>query len=210
MSRSEYQYRNSNRLPIPKRLKDRGALHMLYKGERLSLPQSDLDILVKTALRDRATMSADEIEVSRPTDEQRPVVSRIAQMLGLAESQTASLLYCGWAPPHDDMLFAGVNFISVVIHTGPSPYRVFALSQGRCPDGDYGLRSQTIHVSPGDVFHLDPTTPHCAFPVSPHQDSFLVLLQFEITVETAKDLADLVKTVPPAKEEPFRGGTLPD
>ena len=113
------------------------------------------------------------------------------QILGL--HLFPELLYCRWAAPHTDNTFDQQLFVSLVLGTGPSPYRVESLvpTIAEHPNGRHSPQLSfercSIELMPGMVFVLDPLVPHYASPENPHQNSLLPLLQVRLPYQTARE-----------------------
>jgi hypothetical protein len=103
------------------------------------------------------------------------------------------LLYCRWAAPHTDNMFDKELFVSLVLGTGPGPYRLESLvpTIKEHPDGRRSPRLDfercRIELKAGDVFVFDPLVPHYASPENPHQQSLLSLLQVRLPYRNARE-----------------------
>lgn len=119
------------------------------------------------------------------------------QMIAVQQKQglhlSPELLYCRWAAPHTDNMFDKELFVSLVLGTGPGPYRLESLvpTIEEHPDG---LRSPRLdfercrlELKAGDVFVFDPLVPHYASPENPHEESLLSLLQVRLPYRTVRE-----------------------
>lgn len=115
------------------------------------------------------------------------------------------LLYCRWAAPHTDNMFDKELFLSLVLGTGPSPYRVESLVPifTRHLDGRrtprFGFERHSMEISQGALFLLDPLVPHYASPVNPHQDCLLSLLQIRLPYRDQRERARWIRQLAPER-----------
>lgn len=113
------------------------------------------------------------------------------------------LLYCRWAATHTDNMFDKELFLSLVLGTGPSPYRVESLVPifTRHLDGRrtprFGFERHSMELSQGALFLLDPLIPHYASPVNPHQDCLLSLLQIRLPYRDQRERARWIRQLAP-------------
>lgn len=113
------------------------------------------------------------------------------------------LLYCRWAATHTDNMFDKELFLSLVVGTGPSPYRVESLVPifTRHLDGRrtprFGFERHSMEISQGALFLLDPLVPHYASPVTPHQDCLLSLLQIRLPYRDQRERARWIRQLAP-------------
>lgn len=197
-----------NRLPVPPTV---AGHHLLYKSE-LQAPAQASDMamiaeLTKAMVLERG-LNPSEIEAfafSRYAGENpaaHEALRRLLAAMGASDctDSDACVIACHWAAPHVDELFCGKAFASLVLHTGPERYVVKTFHTGPRKKAKVGLTlsSTTRVVSVGDLLVLDPTTPHLAAPVYPHQDQLLVLLQAEIPDRTAKERNALLEWFKPS------------
>jgi len=179
-----------NRLPLPAAVP--GA-HLLYRANSPALCEHDIAILAQ-AVQDYVYdvgLDATQIELLTEEDQARlfspeavAARERLVQALGWAHLQPnqRGIIFCEWAPPHVDDYYVGKAFVSLVLHTGPEPYviQTFHTAQ-RAPEdrtpGPVTLTQTTRLLNVGDLFVLDPCTPHMAAPVRSNNEALLVLLQ---------------------------------
>jgi len=64
------------------------------------------------------------------------------------------------------------------------------------PDGYADLISHREVFAVGEAFVLDPTTPHMAAPLKPHQDQMLILLQMRLDDRTLIEREALIQRLP--------------
>lgn len=176
-----------------------------------SATMADMAVLHAWACREvtLGKVSGSEIEVatlSSSQDPQKGAFSRLHDQLQslLTPEMVArqqhhglelfpELLYCRWAAPHTDNMFDKELFLSLVLGTGPSPYRVETIvpTIGEHPDGRrsprIGFERCSLELKAGEAFVLDPLVPHYASPENPHQDSLLSLLQVRLPYRTARE-----------------------
>ena len=172
---------------------------------------ADMTALHAWACREVALgkLSGSDIDVatlSNSEDPQKGAFSRLHDLLQSLLSLTMlsrqqqqalelfpELVYCRWAAPHTDNSFDKELFVSLVLGTGPSPYRVESLvpTISDQPNGRrsprFGFERCSLELRAGEVFVLDPLVPHYASPAKPHQDSLLSLLQVRLPYRTARE-----------------------
>lgn len=116
------------------------------------------------------------------------------------------LLFCRWAAPHTDNMFNGELFLSLVLGTGPSEYRVESLvptiepapqDARRSPRLNFQRQSMTLRT--GLVFLLDPLVPHYACPETPHQDNLLTLLQLRLPYRNRRERQQWIRMLTPQR-----------
>lgn len=176
-----------------------------------SATAADMAVLHAWACREVAlgNVSGSEIEVATLSSSQEPQKGAFSRLHDLLQSLLSpamvagqqkqglhlfpELLYCRWAAPHTDNAFDKELFVSLVLGTGPSPYRVESLVP-RISDHPDGRRSPrcgfercSLELKAGEVFVLDPLVPHYASPEQPHQDSLLSMLQVRLPYRTARE-----------------------
>lgn len=131
--------------------------------------------------------------------------SAIRERLEEHHLEQPELLYCRWAAPHTDNMFDKELFLSLVVGTGPSPYRVESLVPvfTRHLDGRrtprFGFERHSMDLSQGALFLLDPLVPHYACPNEPHQDSLLSILQFRIPYGDQRERARWIRQLAPER-----------
>lgn len=198
---------SGNKLAVPRDVRSK---HFFYKAEPLTCSSASLELahLVKPLLRRRAVNGTIEV-VDRETvlqecgpaaaaawDEVRAALPKFIEQ---AEDDL-EILGCEWARPHVDPIL-GTAIYSLVIHTGPFPYRMQTFHTRRRRVEGYELLdlvTSTRDLRVGETFVFDPTTPHCVFPERPHQEQLLVLMQAKFADVDEEDRALLVSNIRPA------------
>jgi len=202
-----YQVRNGNRLRVPKRV---NSHHFLYQAEPKPLDAAALDVVVSAVkcFTLERRLHASEVEiVSRQHlgDEAAAAFARLeAPLLELscaAPPLSAEILVCHQAFPHTDATFAGIAFLSVVLHTGPEDYVLQAFHVQRDRQGLQDVVSSSRVLQVGDWCVFDPTTPHMAAPLAPHQDSLLILMQLGLRDEDREARRAILKELPPRADD---------
>lgn len=192
-------YEKGNRLPVPAELK---SSHFIYKAAPLRISQEDIAKVVAAtqAFVDNRGLNPAQIEVFTPKEFQReaadayPALVRLFQALGFDEpTPGAGVLVCEWAAPHVDDSYEGAAFVSLVLHTGPEPYVMQTFHAEHRPGAVPQLTASTRVLRSGDCFVFDPTTPHMAMPLHPHQDQLLVMLQVELPDNTELERSALLQ-----------------
>lgn len=207
-------FSRGTRLPLPKGFANQ---HFLYQAEPPPVDKADIDLVAQqfNARAFETTLSAGleagEIVLLSTEDKNIFDAAGMAAMARLKEAAcpkgiavgSSELLACQWAGLHQDDAYAGKAFVSLVLHTGSSPYLVQSVhmyKRAGHKSASLELVQTNCPLSQGDVFVLDPTTPHSAVPVRPCDDALLLLLQFTINVPDEQSQALLMQAAPPAKE----------
>ena len=198
-------YENGNRLPVPDTVRSR---HFLYQTAAIAGLDAEMSTVVAatTRLVEERGLSPAQIEVFTPrayaqdAPEALEPLTKLFRAMGVdVPSSGAGVLVCEWAAPHVDESYEGSAFLSLVLHTGPEPYILQTFHSS--VKEEFGV-AQRLEVSTrvlqrGDLLILDPTTPHMAAPLHPHQDQFLVLLQVELPDRTPEDREAILKRFAP-------------
>jgi hypothetical protein len=112
------------------------------------------------------------------------------------------LMFCRWAAPHTDNVFKDELFLSLVLGTGPSDYRVESLVPTVTPAGARAVprlnfQRHAMQLRVGEVFLLDPMVPHYACPETPHEDSLLSMLQLRIPYRNRRERLHWIRLLSP-------------
>ena len=199
---------SGNRLAVPREVRSK---HFFYKAQAVTCSSASLDKLahlVKPLLRRRAVGDTIEV-VGRETvlrecgivaaaawDEVSDALPKFTE----EAEDTLEILGCEWASPHADPIL-GSAIYSLVIHTGPFPYRMQTFHTHRRRAEGYEvseLVTSTRDLRVGETFVFDPSVPHCVVPERPHQEQFLVLMQAKFADVDEKDRAHLLRNIKPA------------
>lgn len=181
---------------------------LLYRS-RLpqALPQADVNAVLQVVLSEVEESGLQPTEIKMLTQHdliQRAgpaagdAFSRLSHAMGRGPNDGMCLLACEWVPPHIDMDYAGMSFVSVVLHTGGEPYLVHAsaLRPATGPDAVPRLAAVARILRTGDVFVLDPAAPHMAAPLRSSEEALLVLLQLEVPDESPETRQALLARFP--------------
>jgi hypothetical protein len=198
---------SGNRLAVPHGVRSK---HFFYKAQAPTCSSASLDKLahlVKPLLRRRAVGDTIEV-VGRETvlrecgsaaaaawDE---VSTALPKFTEEAEDDL-EILGCEWSRPHVDPILGNAIY-SLVIHTGPFPYRMQTLHTRRRRIEGYEvseLVTSTRDLRVGETFVFDPTTPHWVVPERPHQEQILVLMQAKFADVDEEDRAHLLRNIKP-------------
>lgn len=201
-------FKDGNRLPLPKAMQEAGFKHFFYKTKPYRFSPDVLEPLTAEARAyylDRK-LGPQTIEVlSHCGEAATRSLEQVKASLGFVETDPdPDIVLCQMALPHEDAMFAGQVFASLVVHTGDAPYLMTTLHT--MIGEEYGepcmqLVEQTRELRVGDFVVFDPTTPHYAVPKFSNNNAFLVLAQFELTMRTPAQQAALLKRFPPAPDE---------
>jgi hypothetical protein len=184
--------------------------HFLYRTESLGLNPAAIAKLGYDGkeLASKQNMHPSQIEVftrgsleGRITPQGLAAYDELIDQMRTADPEldSAAVLACRFALPHDDNIFEGKAFLSTVLHTGPHPYlmSMFTTEPGERVKNDGSRRQLVIdtvrELKVGDTFMFDPTVPHMAAPMEPHADQWLILLQLERPLKDARAYATTLK-----------------
>jgi len=203
---------DGNRLPVPAIV---GSAHFCYLTDAPTLDPTDVKTVVETAKASK-TLTPWGIEVldhqsqlfkedPQALEALQRLVRKVRCFLG-GRRRKAELVVCQWTQLHVDHEFLGRAFYSIVLHTGPEPYLLYLLHTAPDKDGGSSVtHGGALVLDAEKAFVFDPTTPHQALPMRPHQDNLLILLQFQLVDETVEDREALLRRLVPdhAKRSEF-------
>lgn len=138
------------------------------------------------------------------TDDAREALERLGEPLTRLECASGTppeILVTAQAFPHTDPAYAGHAFLSLVLHTGPTAYLMETFHVGRSFTGEPDAFTSARVISTDDWFVFDPTTPHFAAPLHPHEDSLLILLQLELSDQDRDDRKAILRELPPRERD---------
>lgn len=202
-------FKDGNRLALPREMVDEGYNHFFYLADVPALDTAQFHPIVRDALafaRDRKLppleIEALGLHTQLGSEDTIAAANSIRQSLGFSPSKyDTDVVLCQAALPHEDAMFAGSAFVSVVLHTGEAPYVMTTFHANVQKDEDtgkpfYAMTSQSRTLKVGDVVVFDPTTPHCAVPSKSNDEAYLVMLQMQVPLRGAKDIKALLKQLP--------------
>lgn len=193
---------HGNRLEVPANFP--GA-HFFYKTAAPVFDPKDTEAVVAVAksyrmerLGHKLDVISEDHEAFESEPEAQDAFCRLTRAIEpfTRHAGDAELAVCEWSAPHVDIRCLGFSFYSVVLHTGPQPYLMQTMHTEPHSGGCADLIFHREILAVGEAFVFDPTTIHMAFPLKPHQDQLLILLQVQLDDRTLAEREALTKLLP--------------
>lgn len=198
----------NGRLPLPEVLRKVGKFHFLYKGQRNEVAAADYKLVSDEVLRlhRNGKLGNEVINVANKSllkkkSEVWDALGRIAlfNMLANVAKDGIDVILTKGVNNHVDNTWVDDAFISVVLHTGPHPYEITTTHTEKYTYDQtlLDVSSTSIMVEQGDIFIMDPTVMHNAFPARYRATQHLILLQATMDYNTLGDRDKILEIFKP-------------